>query len=155
MLAGCEGSYRTRVIVSTVNLPAGGTGVIRISLLNPPDAQTIQVGPTGLLTFDPGVIQVTGLVGVNGFTLLGSTVNNTMGWVQFAAGFAGGSIRPIVAPGVSVLDIAIIEMTVQAVGAVGAQTTLTITGVDVFTDRVGQPIPIAPGQPGTVVIIAP
>jgi hypothetical protein len=142
-------------MVSTLDLPAGGAGVIRISLLNPPDAQTIQVGPTGLLTFDPAVIQVTGLVGVNGFTLFGSTINNTMGWVQFAAGFAGGSIRPIVAPGLSVLDVTIIEMTVQAIGAAGAQTDLTITGVDVFTDRVGQSIPIAIGQPGTVVISAP
>lgn len=155
LLTGCEGSYRTRVMVSTLNLLAGGTGVIRISLLNPPDAQTIQVGPVGFLTFDPTVIHVTGLVGVNGFTLFGSTINNTMGWVQFAAGFAGGSIRPIVAPGLSVLDITIIEMTVQAVGAVGAQTALTITDVDVFTDRVGQPIPLAPPQAGKVVIIAP
>ncbi len=142
-------------MVSTLDLPTGGTGVIRISLLNPPDAQTIQVGPTGLLTFDPSVIQVTGLTGVNGFTVFGSTINNIMGWVQFAAGFAGGSIRPIVAPGLSVLDITIIEMTVQAIGAAGAQTALTITGVDVFTDRVGQLIPIATGQPGKVVIIAP
>lgn len=155
VLTGCEGSYRTRVIVGTLNLPAGGTGVVRISILNPPDAQTIQVGPGGFLTFDPSVIQVTGLTGVNGFTVFGSTINNTMGWVQFVASFPGGSIRPIVAAGLGVLEIPIIEMTVQAVGVVGAQTALTITAVDLFTDRVGQPIPIGPPIAGQVVIIAP
>jgi hypothetical protein len=54
-----------------------------------------------------------------------------------------------------VLEIPIIEMTVQAVGAVGAQTALTITAVDLFTDRVGQPIPMGPPLAGQVVIIAP
>ncbi len=155
ILTGCEGSYRTRVTVGTLNLPAGGTGVVRISIVNPPDAKTIQVGPTGLLTFDPSVIQVTGLTGVNGFTVFGSTINNTMGWVQFVASFPGGSIRPIIAAGLGALEIPIIEMAVQAVGPVGASTALTITAVDLFTDRVGNPIPIGPPSAGQVVIIAP
>lgn len=154
-LTGCEGSYRTQVTVSMLELPAGGTGVVRISILNPPDVKMIQVGPGGFLTFNPWVIQVTGLTGVNGFTVFGSTINNTMGWVQFVAGFPGGSIRPIVASGLGVLEIPIIEMAVQAVGPVGAQTALTITAVDLFTDRVGQPIPIGPPIAGQVVIIAP
>lgn len=155
VLTGCEGSYRTRVVVGTLSLPAGGTGIVRISILNPPDAKAIQVGPTGLLTFDPSVIQVTGLTGVNGFTVFGSTINNAMGWVQFAASFPGGSIRPIVTAGLGVLEIPIIEMSVQAVGAVGTQTALTITAIDLFTDRVGQPIPSGPPIAGQVVIIAP
>ncbi len=155
ILTGCEGAYRTQVIVSTLELPPGGTGVVRISILNPPDAKMIQVGPVGFLTFNPWVIQVTGLTGVNGFTVFGSTINNTMGWVQFAASFPGGSIRPIVVTGLGVLEIPIIEMTVQAVGPVGAQTALTITAVDLFIDRVGQPIPIGPPIAGQVVIIAP
>ncbi len=154
-LAGCEGSYRTRVIVGTLNLPSGGTGVVPISILNPPDAQAIQVGPVGFLTFDPSVIQVTGLSGVNGFTISGQTINNTMGWVQFIASFPGGSIRPIVVAGLGVLEIPIVEMAVQAVGPVGSQTALTITAIDLFTDRVGQPIPMGPPQAGQVVIIAP
>lgn len=152
---GCEGSYRARLIVSTLTLPAGGAGVVRISLLNPPDAQTVQIGPVGLLTFDPTVIQVTGVTGQNGFTVFGSTINNAMGWVQFAAGFSGGSIRPMVAPGLSVLEITIVEITVQAVGAAGSQTDVSITDVDLFTDRVGQPIPLAGKQPGKVVIVTP
>ncbi len=53
VLTGCEGSYRTQVTVGTLSLPAGGTGVVRISILNPPDAQMIQVGPTGLLRSIP------------------------------------------------------------------------------------------------------
>lgn len=154
-LTGCEGAYRTRVTVGTLTLPSGGTGVVRINILNPPDAKAIQVGPTGFLTFDPSVIQVIGLTGVNGFTVFGSTINNIMGWVQFAASFPGGSIRPIIAAGLGVLEIPIIEMTVQAVGAVGAQTALTITAVDLFTDRVGQPVPMGPPLPGQVVIAAP
>ncbi|GBC76257.1 hypothetical protein HRbin07_00456 [bacterium HR07] len=155
VLTGCEGSYRTQVRVGTLSVPAGGTGVVRISILNPPDAKMIQVGPTGFLTFNPSVIQVTGLTGVNGFTVSGSVINNTMGWVQFVASFPGGSIRPIVASGLGVLEIPIVEMSVQAVGPVGAQTALTITAVDLFTDRVGQPIPIGPPIAGQVVIIAP
>lgn len=155
ILTGCEGSYRTQVIVGTLELPPGGTGVVRISILNPPDVKMIQVGPVGFLTFNPGVIQVTGLTGVNGFTVFGSTINNTMGWVQFVASFPGGSIRPIIAAGLGVLEIPIIEMSVQAVGPAGAQTALTITAVDLFTDRVGHPIPIGPPIAGQVVIIAP
>jgi hypothetical protein len=154
-LTGCEGSYRTRVVVGTLDLPAGGTGVVRISILNPPDAKMIQVGPTGLLTFNPAVIQVISLTGVNGFTVFGSTINNAMGWVQFTASFPGGSIRPIATMDFGVLEIPIIEMAVQAIGPVGASTALTITAVDLFTDRVGNPIPIGPPLDGQVVIIAP
>lgn len=155
ILTGCEGSYRTQITVGTLELPPGGTGIVRISIVNPPDAQMIQVGPMGFLTFNPAVIHVTGLTGVNGFTVFGSTIDNTMGWVQFVASFPGGSIRPIIASGLGVLEIPIIEMAVQAVGAVGAQTALTITAVDLFTDRVGNPIPIGPPIAGQVVIIAP
>jgi len=155
VLTSCEGSYRTQVTVGTLSLPAGGTGVVRISILNPPDAQTIQVGPTGLLTFDPSVIQVISLTGVKGFTVFGQTINNMMGWVQFVASFPGGSLRPIATMDFGVLEIPIIEMAVQAVGPVGAQTALTITAVDLFTDRVGRPIPIGPPIAGQVVIIAP
>lgn len=154
-LTGCEGSYRTQVVVGTLELAAGDTGIVRISILNPPDAKMIQVGPTGLLTFNPSVIQVTGLTGVNGFTVFGSTINNTMGWVQFAASFPGGSIRPIITRDFGLLEIPIVEMSVQAVGPVGANTALTITAVDLFTDRVGNPIPIGPPIAGEVVIIAP
>ncbi len=155
ILTGCEGSYRTQVTVGKLSLPAGGTGVVRISILNPPDAQMIQVGPTGLLTFNPSVIQVISLTGINGFTIFGSTINNTMGWVQFVASFPGGSIRPIATVDFGVLEIPIIEMAVQAIGPVGASTALTITAVDLFTDRVGNPIPIGPPIAGEVVIIAP
>ncbi|MCS7198176.1 MAG: hypothetical protein NZ930_05815 [Candidatus Bipolaricaulota bacterium] len=155
LITGCEGSYRTQVIVGTLELPSGGTGIVRISVLNPPDVKTIQVGPGGFLTFNPAVIQVAGLTGVNGFTVFGSTINNLMGWVQFVASFSGGSIRPIVAPGLGVLQIPIIEMSVQAIGSVGAQTALTITAIDLFTDRVGQPIPLGPPIAGQVVIVAP
>jgi hypothetical protein len=115
----------------------------------------IQVGPTGLLTFNPSVIQVISLTGVNGFTVFGSTINNAMGWVQFTASFPGGSIRPIATMDFGVLEIPIIEMAVQAIGPVGASTALTITAVDLFTDRVGNPIPIGPPIAGEVVIIAP
>jgi hypothetical protein len=102
------------------------------------------------------VIQVISLTGVNGFTVFGSTINNAMGWVQFAASFPGGSIRPIATVDFGVLEIPIIEMAVQAIGPVGASTALTITAVDLFTDRVGNPIPTGPPiSTGQVVIIAP
>jgi hypothetical protein len=78
-----------------------------------------------------------------------------MGWVQFTASFPGGSIRPIATMDFGVLEIPIIEMAVQAIGPVGAQTALTITAVDLFTDRVGNPIPTGPPLDGQVVIIAP
>lgn len=92
---------------------------------------------------------------MNGFTVSGQTINNTMGWVQFIASFPGGSIQPIAAAGLGVLEIPIIEVAVQAVGAVGTQTALTITAIDLFIDRVGQPIPMGLPQAGQVVIIAP
>jgi hypothetical protein len=46
-------------------------------------------------------------------------------------------------------------MAVQAIGPVGTSTALTITAVDLFTDRVGNPIPTGPPLDGQVVIIAP
>lgn len=155
VLSGCEGSYRARLTISSLELPSGALGVVQIRVLNPPDLKTLQIGPLGVFLFDPTVIQITAITGVNGFTILGSTINNGLGTAQFAASFIGGSIRPIVGTPWSIIEIPIIELVVQAVGPINSQTDLTITQIDLCLDRIGQPIVLSPSTFGKVVIVPP
>ena len=64
-------------------------------MINPPEVKTIQVGPVGALTFDPAVIRVKAVEGVNGFRVLAATIDNLTGRVQFATGFPGGALGPV------------------------------------------------------------
>ncbi len=155
VLTGCEGSYRARLTISDLELLPGGVGIVQIRALNPPDLKTLQIGPTGMLTFNPTIIQILGISGVNGFTILGSVINNGLGWVQFTTSFVGGSIRPILGTPWSIIEIPMIELTVQAVGPANSNTDLTITQIDLCLDRIGQPITLMPSSPGKVVIVTP
>ncbi len=155
VLSGCEGSYRARLTINTVELLPGASGIVQIRVLNPPDLKTLQIGPMGMFIFDPTVIQITGINGVNGFTILGSAINNGLGTAQFTASFVGGSVRPILGTPWSIIEIPMIELTVQAVGLAGSETDLTITQIDLCLDRIGQPITLSPGSPGKVVIVTP
>ncbi|MCS6937412.1 MAG: hypothetical protein NZ610_05910 [Candidatus Bipolaricaulota bacterium] len=155
VLVGCEGSYRARLTISSLELPSGASGIVQIRVLNPPDLKTLQIGPVGMFLFDPTVIQITAIDGINGFTILGSTINNGLGTAQFSASFIGGSIRPILTTPWSMIEIPIVELTVQAVGPVNSQTDLTITQIDLCLDRIGQPITLGPSTLGKVVIVPP
>jgi hypothetical protein len=151
-LAGCEGTFHVGLAISQSFVPAGGTGKILISVVNPPDAKTLQIGPTGKFTFNPAVISVTSIKGVNGFQIFASTINNIAGEVMFVAGFPGGSIRPVISMGIGTVQFEIIEIQVQAIGAAGSSSALSITTVDVFTDQHGKDIFITNIQAGQVQI---
>jgi hypothetical protein len=152
LLTGCEGTFQTSLAISQSFIPAGGVGKLSISIVNPPDAKTLQIGPFGKFTFNPAVVNVTSLKGVNGFQIFASTINNVTGEVTFSAGFPGGSLRPVVNFGVSIVQINVIEINVQAVGASGSNSILNITTVDVLTDRNGKDIVVTSIQAGGVSI---
>ncbi|MBI1742912.1 hypothetical protein HYR54_07575 [Candidatus Acetothermia bacterium] len=151
-LGGCEGTFQASLAISHSFISVGGTGKVRIAIVNPPDAKTLQIGPTGKFTFNPAIISVTAVKGLNGFQVFASTTNNVTGEVRFAAGFPGGSIRPIMNMGVSNVQIDVIEIIVQAVGVSGSSSLLNITSVDVCTDRNGKDIIVTGIQAGEVTI---
>jgi hypothetical protein len=150
LLAGCEGTFQASLAISQSFVVSGGTSTVEISIVNPPDAKNLQVGPIGRFTYDPAVITVTSLKGVNGFQVFASTINNVAGEVTFAAGFPGGSVRPIMSMGINLVEVPVVEITFQAIGAAGSSTVLNITAVDVFTDRNGKDIVVTSIHKGEV-----
>lgn len=146
-LSGCQGPGNVKLKVTGVSLAPGGTGTVTIEAINPPDLKTLQVGPTGAFTFDPAVIQVLDVRGLNGFQVLAATINNLSGFVQFAAGFPGGAIGPIFNL-FGGTELGLVELEVQAVGPSGSSSPLALTAVDVLADRNGEEIPLAGLLPG-------
>ncbi len=147
LLSGCQGPGNVKLKVTEVSLAPGGTGTVAIKAINPPDLKTIQVGPAGAFTFDPTVIQITDVQGLNGFQVLSVTINNLSGYVRFAAGFPGGSLGPIFNL-FGGTELGLVELEVQAVGASGSSCSLAITAVDVLADRNDKDIPLAGIIPG-------
>lgn len=130
LLSSCVLVYRPSVVVENLTLSPGGTGhiVIRIYGLN--GLQSLQVGPNGRFTFDPQVIQVKGIEGINGFQVFTSQIDNANGEALFAAGYPGGSRG----------ENGIVQIEVEAVGNVGTRSELEITKIDVLADSDGNNI---------------
>lgn len=124
-----------KIAIGDVTLESGSTSEVKISVVNPPDVKTIQVGPTGKFTFDQTVVNVSNVTGLNGFQILASNIDNTNGEVTFAGGFPGSSVGPIKERDTDVVrvGIPIVKITLQAVG--GGTSALGITQVDVLSDR--------------------
>jgi hypothetical protein len=118
------------VVVRDAMLPPGGVGTVRIAVYHLPELQSIQVGPTGAVIFDPEVIWVRDVRGINGFQVLASHIDNQAGKVIFAAGYPGGGIG----------SDGIVELEVEAVGRMGSETSITITQIDVLADMEGNDI---------------
>lgn len=142
LLGACSGPQLMRLEVGDVLLRPGERGKVTISVINPPDVQTIQIGPLGSFTFDPAVIHVIAVRGINGFQVLASGIDNAAGAVKFAAGFPGSSIGPIVNSWARV-KLGIVELEVEAVGGSGRSCTLAINAVDLLADRHGKDVPLA------------
>ncbi len=150
-LAGCaEQPFSASLAISKIAIPAGGSKSIQISIINPPDAKTLQIGPTGAFTFDPAVAIVTSVHGLNGFQIFASSIDNIGGKVRFSAGFPGGSIRPILNSGISMIELPIIEITFTAVGVAGTASALSVTSVDMLADRNGKDIVLTSVKPGEI-----
>lgn len=131
MLSSCVMvAYGPSVIVGSVNLNPGATGQVTIRIFGLDDLQSLQVGPTGRFTFDPQVIQVKAIEGINGFQVFASQVDNTKGEALFLAGYPGGSKS----------EDGIVQLEVEAVGSVGTSSALTITAIDVLADSQGNDI---------------
>jgi hypothetical protein len=93
-LSSCVASvvtYGPSVVLGSISLAPGERGqvVIRVYGLN--DLQSLQVGPQGKLTFDPKVVHLTSIEGLNGFVVFASQVDNAGGWASFLAAYPGGS----------------------------------------------------------------
>jgi len=151
LLSACSGPQNVKLKVGNVILRPGERGTVTISVINPPDLKMIQVGPVGKLTFDPTVIHVIAVRGINGFQVLASGIDNVAGEVQFAAGFPGSSIGPIKNGWVWV-KLAIIELEVEAVGDSGAFCALEVSAVDLLADRNGREIMLAGIIAGEVIL---
>ncbi len=124
-----------KVAIEDVTIEPGKMGEVKISVVNPPDVKTIQVGPTGKFTFDQTVFNANNVTGLNGFQILASNIDNTNGEVTFAGGFPGSSIGPIREENTDVVrvSIPIVKIALQAVS--GGTSALGITQVDLLADR--------------------
>ncbi len=91
----------------------------------------LQVGPAGRLRFDPAVIQVREVRGLNGHRVLAAAIDPVRGEVRFVAASLRGQVSG--AP---------VELTVEAVGEPGARSPLDLRP-DLALDRRGQPVQLA------------
>lgn len=123
-------AYGPSVIVGSLALPPGETGYITIRIFGLNDLQCFQVGPNGRFTFDPKVVHVKAIEGLNGFQVFASKIDNDKGEALFLAAYPGGSKS----------EDGIVQIEVQAVGNAGASSTLAITAIDVLADSQGHDI---------------
>jgi hypothetical protein len=132
-LSSCVASvvtYGPSVVLGSISLAPGERGqvVIRVYGLN--DLQSLQVGPQGKLTFDPKVVHLTSIEGLNGFVVFASQVDNAEGWASFLAAYPGGSRG----------EDGIIQLGLEATGRAGTSSPLVITSIDVLADSQGNDI---------------
>ena len=114
--------------VESKTVAAGESATIDITAINIPAPGVNDV--QGSLRYDPGVMRVTNVTALSGFTLFASSIDNTLGEVQFAIAIVGG--EPVRQGGLVRLDV-------QAAGTSGQQTTLDLT-LYVFRDPEGDDI---------------
>ena len=123
-------AYGPSVVVGSVSLDPGATGKVIIRIYSLSDLQSFQVGPNGSFIFDPRVIRVKSISGINGFQVFASQIDNTAGKAIFLAGYPGGSRS----------EDGVVALEVEAVGKVGDSTMLQITSIDVLADSQGNDI---------------
>lgn len=123
-------AYGPSVVVGSLTLPPGGSGYLTVRIFGLNDLQSIQVGPGGRFTFDPQVIHVKGIEGINGFQVFASLIDNANGEALFLAAYPGGGKS----------DDGIVQIEVEAVGQAGMSSALEITAIDVLADSSGNDI---------------
>jgi len=109
----------------------GGTTTIdvTVSAVPAPGVTDIQ----GTITFDPTVMHITGMSGLNGFSgFFFHTVNNVAGTATFTAAIVGG-------PGVLAGEV--LRISAQAVGVAGESCAVNAS-FSVFRDNLGHTIPV-------------
>lgn len=138
-LTACD--LRPKVLLfSNLALAPGATGVVTLSAAGVPQFNSIQIGPHGAVTFDPGVIEVISVAGANGFVVFASQIDNTLGQVTLAAGSTSGPVP----------TGAVLEFTVKAVGPSGSSTPINVTSIDFLLKVGGEPVGAYKVTPGKV-----
>lgn len=127
VLTGCPGIIGPLVLITDLQLDPGQTGTLIVKVYSLRDFQVMQVGPLGALTFDPEVIRVLGLEGVDGFQVFAHSIDNTNGRVVFLAGYPGGGLT----------QGAVLKLEVKAVGPSGSSTAVEFTQIDLLADQDG------------------
>lgn len=131
MLSSCVMvAYGPSVVVGSATLLPGGIGTVTIRIFGLNDLQSLQVGPIGRFTFAPQVVQVKAIVGINGFQVFASQIDNAKGEALFLAAYPGGSKS----------EDGIVQIELEAVGNADASSALTITAIDVLADSQGNDI---------------
>ena len=123
-------AYGPSVVVGSLTLSPGRSGYVIIRIFGLNDLQCIQVGPEGRFTFDPQVIQVISIEGMDGFQVFASLIDNDKGEARFLAAYPGGSKG----------EDGVVQIEIEAVGNPGASSTLAITAIDVLADSQGHDI---------------
>jgi len=132
------------VAIGSEAIPYGGTGTVRISVSGVPEPglKNVQVGPQGALTFDPAVVRLVDIHGVNSYIAYShfplARVNESG-----ALGFTAAKFKP---PFLTEGDI--VELEFQALGKPGDTTELELTQFDLLRDADGNDLPyvVVPGR---------
>lgn len=132
LLSSCVAgvAYGPSVVVGSLTLGPGASGYAVICVRGLSDLQGLQVGPKGRFAFDPQVIKVKGIAGLNGFQIFASRIDNDKGEALFLAAYPGGSRG----------EDGVVQIELEAVGSLGASSTLAITSIDVLADSRGNDI---------------
>lgn len=108
---------------------AGRAARLRL-ILKRADAELadVQVGPEGLIRFDPAVVQVKSIMGISPYRVVGSRIDNGKGELQFALTSLDGKF---------IRSGPVVEIEIEAIGEIGQTGKLRLTGFDVLRDSKG------------------
>ncbi len=142
-LTACGDTLGSKALLfSNLAIDPGQTGKVTLSASALPRFNSIQVGPNGVIKYDPKIIEVLSITGLNGFTVFASNIDNGVGEISLAAGSTSGPVP----------NGAILEFEVRAVGASGASTQINITKLDFLMKTDSEPITGVKVTPGLVSI---
>ncbi len=116
------------VSVGSKTVSAGGTATIDISVQNVPDPGLADI--QGSLSFDPEVIQVNEVSGLNDYEIFAADIDNDAGEIKFVAAQVTG--KHIKAGG-------FLQFAIEAIGKSGESSPLMLT-LEVFRDADGRDI---------------
>ncbi len=124
------------ITVGSVTTAVGGTATVNVAVSNVPSPGVTDI--QGTISFDPKVVHITDIVGLNGFSgFFFKNIDNNAGTASFTGAIVGDG---------SVTTGNIFQITLQAVGAAGDTSPLNLT-MSVFRAKDGTDIPktVTPG----------
>lgn len=128
-LAGLSPAQQyAEVTVESKTIPTGGTGTIDISVKDFPEPGLADI--QGSLSFDPAVIEVNKVTGLNDYEVFAADIDNSAGEVRFVVAKVGG--KHIKAGG-------FLQFELKAKGKQGESSPLMLT-LQVFRDADGRDV---------------